>query len=174
MGGIILNSKKKTTLFILLLLILILSFGEINAWAVTTKAMDKILFLAKTREENKIINQYRVSNTNLMKDIKNKEKLVKTLSTKLAKNKTSLSKSQLEDIKKHLEQIKLDINENKVSIGDINIEYNKMKNNKLNKNFDEAVKNMMEITSIQKTRLDSLKKISTDIDTFLKYLQNIK
>lgn len=123
-----------------------------------------------TAKKDTIKQNYQTNKT-LREEIAGKKTTIENLKNTLKQNTKQLSEEDLSKIKAQLETIKTDSSQLTALKGDIKTDFQTIKDDIKNKNFDDAEAQLDNVISIQNTRTTDLKKLSADLDSLITLLQ---
>ncbi|WML34800.1 hypothetical protein [Clostridium sp. OS1-26] len=109
----------------------------------------------------------------LRKEVSEKRATIKTLTKEIKQSNKKLASDDLSKIKTQLQTIKDETSALASTKGAITKDFQTIKTDVKNKNFQDAEAQLDNVISIQNTRIDGLKKLSADMDTLINSLQTV-
>lgn len=109
----------------------------------------------------------------LRKEVSAKRATIKTLTKGIKQNKKKLTDDDLSKVKTQLQNIKDETSALSSTKGAVTKDFQTIKTDVKNRNFQDAEAQLDNVISIQNTRMDGLKKLSSDMDTLINLLQTV-
>lgn len=128
-------------------------------------------YKASITSKKDTIKQNHETNQALRKEVANKKATIKNLNKDIKQNNKQLSADDLSKIEAQLQVLNADVSQLATLKGSIEKDFQTIKNDVKNKNFQDAEAQFDNIISIQNTRTDGLKKLSAELDTLINLIQ---
>ena len=147
------------------------SNGELTKQQKLENKQNLAQYKGTIKSKKAIIKENNATLDSLRKEVSEKRATIKSLISDVKENKKQLSKDDLSKIKAQVQVIKNQTAALASTKGTIKQALETMKNAIKNKSYQEAIAQLDKIISIQNTRIDGLKKLSTDMDTLISLLK---
>lgn len=120
-----------------------------------------------------VLKQNHQTIASLRKEVSEKRATIKTLTKDIKQSNKKLTDDDLSKVKTQLQVIKDETSALASTKGAVAKDFQTVKADIKNRNFQDAEAQLGNVISIQNTRIDGLKKLSADMDTLINLLQTV-